>query len=170
MNFLQLVQRTRRKCRVTGTGPTTVVSQAEEYARLVDFVNEAWMWLQLKRPDWRWMRNSMSFPTVSGQAVYTLAQIESTGAGFSNFGNWDKDSFRNYVTSVGTDSEFLMTWTDYDNWRSLMAVRAILLVRNLRPPAPILPKAILIRRSNTRHEFRNEHNAGRRYGCRPTTF
>ena len=119
MNFLELVQRAKRKCRVAGAAPTTVINQAEEFARLVDATNEAWMWLQLKRADWHWMRYSMSFPAVSGQATYTLAQIEATGSGFSYFGNWEKNSFRNYVTSVGTNSEFLMAWTDYDNWRDV---------------------------------------------------
>lgn len=119
MNFLQLTQRLRRKCRVTGTGPATVISQQEEYARLVDWVNEAWMMIQRKRPDWSWMRNSMSFPTVAGQATYTLAQIESTGTGFANFGNWEKETFRNYVTATGTNSEYPMSWIPYDAWRDL---------------------------------------------------
>ena len=119
MNFLQLVQRIKRKCRVAGasTLPTTVVGQNEEFARLVDFANEAWMNLQLERPDWKWMRNSMTFPTVAGQATYTLAQIESTGSGFTNFGNWDLSTFRAYTTSVGTDDENILSWMSYDLWR-----------------------------------------------------
>lgn len=117
MNFLQIAQRLRRKCRVTGTGPLTVIGQNEEYARLVDMANEAWMSLQLIRPDWKWMRNSATFPTVAAQATYTLAQIESTGSGFSNFGNWDLDTFRCYTTSVGTNDEYPMDWITYDAWR-----------------------------------------------------
>lgn len=119
MNYLALAQRLRRKCRVTGTGPSTVISQAEEYARLCDFINEAWMEIQLMRPNWKWMRNAMTFPTVAGQATYTLAQIESTGSGFANFGNWDQETFRQYTTSVGTNSEILMDWIPYDVWRDV---------------------------------------------------
>lgn len=117
MNFLQLCQRLRRKCRVSGTGPTSVANQSEEYARLVDFINEAWMILQRKRPDWKWMRGSMSFPTVADQAEYTLAQIEATGAGLSNFGNWQRDTFRCYTTATGTNDENVLSWLDYDMWR-----------------------------------------------------
>ena len=124
MTFLELVQRLRRRCRVAGTGPTTVIGQSEEYARLVDWTNEAWMEIQLERPDWKWMRNSMTFPTVSGQPTYTLAQIESTGSGFSNFGNWELESFRNYVTATGTNSEITMDWIPYDNWRDVYAFSA----------------------------------------------
>jgi hypothetical protein len=119
MNFLQLVQRVRRKCRVSGTGPSTVIDQNEEYARLVDFTNEAWSDLQLMRSDWAWMRASMSFPTVAGQAEYTLAQIQSTGSGFSNFGNWDLKTFRQYNTAAGTNSEVFMGFMEYENWRDV---------------------------------------------------
>lgn len=117
MNFLQLANRAKRKCRVTGAAMTTVVDQAEEFARVIDFLNEAWMSLQLMRPDWKWMRNSMTFPTVAGQATYTLAQIEATGTGFSNFGNWDLETFRCYTTSVGTNDEMELSWMPYDIWR-----------------------------------------------------
>jgi hypothetical protein len=124
MNMLQLVQRLRRKCRVSGAGPSSILNQNEEYARLVDMVNEAWMELQLERPDWRWMRASMSFPTVAGQDTYTLAQIAATGAGLANFGNWDAQTFRNYVTATGTNSEVLMDPREYDDWRNLYQLGA----------------------------------------------
>lgn len=117
MNFLELAQRARRRCRVTGTGPDAVTGQNEEYARLIDFVNEAWMTIQRKHPDWNWMRASMTFPVVAGQAQYTLAEIESTGTGFTNFGNWTKDSFRNYPTSEGTAQEMFMEEIAYAAWR-----------------------------------------------------
>lgn len=117
MNYLQLANRLKRKARVTGSAMTTVISQAEEFARLVDFCNEAWMDLQLARPDWRWMRNSMAFTTTAGQATYTLAQITAIDATFTNFGNWDLDTFRTYLTATGTSDEQWMSWMPYDNWR-----------------------------------------------------
>ena len=125
MNFLEIVQRIKRRCRVTGSVPVTVVGLNEEFARLVDFADESWMYIQLLRPDWKWMRYSMSFPTVAGQATYTLAQIKATGTGFSNFGNWEQDTFRNYLTAVGTNSEFLMGWIPYDVWRDAYQYGAI---------------------------------------------
>lgn len=125
MNFLQLLQRTKRKCRVTGAIPTSVMGQNEEFARLVDYINEAWMNLQLKRPDWRWMRASMTFPVVAGKAIYTLAEIGSTGVGFSNFGNWDVSTFRNYQTSIGTNSEIEIGFIPYDWWRDTYQINAM---------------------------------------------
>lgn len=118
MNFLQLCNRLKVKARVTGSDMTAVTDQAAEFARLVLFINEAWMDLQMTRPDWKWMRNSMTFPTVAGQATYTLAQIEATGSGFSNFGNWDLETLRCYTTSVGTNDETELDWMPYDIWRN----------------------------------------------------
>lgn len=125
MNFLALLQRTKRKCRVTGAIPTSVMGQNEEFARLADFVNEAWMNLQLNRADWRWMRASMSFPVVLGQSTYTLAQIQSTGTGLSNFGNWDVSTFRNYDTNIGTDSEIEIGFIPYDWWRDTYQINSM---------------------------------------------
>ena len=114
MNYLQLANRLRRKCRVSGSGFTTTQgSQVEEYYRLLDWVNEAWVDIQLKRIDWLWMKKSMSFPTVSSQASYTVAQI-----GLTDFANWDEDSFRTYNTVVGLNSEIEMNVITYAEWRS----------------------------------------------------
>lgn len=119
MNFLQLVQRLRAKVRASGTGPTTVVGQTGEYLRLVDAVNEAWMEIQRKRRDWFWLRNSMTFPTVAGQATYTLAQIGSTGTNFADFSYWDRKTFRNYLTATGLPDEQWMGWITFDHWRDV---------------------------------------------------
>lgn len=114
MNYLQLANRLRRKCRVSGSGFTTTQStQVEEYYRLLDWVNEAWVDIQLKRTDWLWMKKSMSFPTVLSQASYTVAQI-----GLTDFANWDLDTFRTYNTAVGLNSEIEMDNISYDDWRS----------------------------------------------------
>lgn len=79
---------------------------------MIDWVNESWMFIQSMRPDWLWMRNSMTFTTVLNQPTYTLAQI-----GITDFGNWDLQTFRNYVTATGLTSEFEMEYLQYDDWR-----------------------------------------------------
>lgn len=124
MNRLQLCNRLKRKCRITGSDLTTTLNQTGEFARVVDWIDEAWMEIQLARPDWKWMRNSMTFPTVADQATYTLAQIESTGTGFSDFGNWELDTFRCYTTSVGTNDENELSWIDYNGWRDTYQIGA----------------------------------------------
>lgn len=114
LTFLQLVQRLRRRCRVAGAGPATVLgTNSEEYARLIAWTNEAWIDIQETRQDWRWMRTSCSFTTVAGQATYSYA----TDIALTDFGNWTQDTWRNYDSSVGTKSEIFMEYRHYGDWR-----------------------------------------------------
>lgn len=112
MNFLQLVQRLQQECGVSGSSITTTVSQTGENKRLVDWVNSAWFDIQGIREDWQWLRTTTTFTTVAHQPFYTTAQCNAT-----NFGRWDRDTFRNYVTSTGTTSEIFMEYIDYETWR-----------------------------------------------------
>lgn len=119
MNYVQLVGRLRRKCRVSGSNPTTLAgNKVEEINRLMDWINEAWMAIQSIRPDWDWMRKSTSFPTSTLVPTYQIADITALTAAFTDFGNWAPNTFRNYVTAVGLASEFPMEHIDYDVWRN----------------------------------------------------
>jgi hypothetical protein len=115
MNYLQLVQRLKRKARVAGAMPVTVQNvTVEEILRLMAWTNEAWVDIQLARPDWRWMRKSVSFATQLGKATYSLSDLAVT-----DFGNWKIDTFRNYATSAGLASEIFMDGDmSYDEWRN----------------------------------------------------
>jgi hypothetical protein len=118
MNYLQLAQKLRRKCRVIGSGPTATTGQSEEYQRLLDWINEAWLFIQRKHEDWRFMRASASCITVQGQAAYS----PTTDFNLQDFGYWALDiaagdTFRSYVTSVGPQSEIFLPVIDYDRWR-----------------------------------------------------
>lgn len=118
MTFLELCQRMRQECGISGTGPSTVVSQTGNLKRIVDWVNTAWIDIQTTHQDWDWMRASASFPTVAAQAVYELGTGSGTvGVTAATFGRWDRDTFRNYVTSTGTNSEVFMGFIHYDTWR-----------------------------------------------------
>ncbi len=121
MNFCALVGRLRRKCRVVGASPSTLANQPEEINRLADWINEAWMEIQLTKSDWTWMRSSFSFATVNGQTSYAPAQA---GIAANTFANWKRDSVRNYVTSTGVASEVAMGYRDFDSWRDLYLMGA----------------------------------------------
>lgn len=123
MNFLQLVQRLRSECGVSDTGPTTVVGQTGEYERLVNWVNAAWMDIQSAHQDWNWLRTSLTpFATVAGQTTYspTAAPMSLT-----DFGAWDRDSFRVYETAAGISSETFLTYQPYDLWRNSYLIGAL---------------------------------------------
>lgn len=131
MNFLELVQRARRKCRITGVGaqPPAVTGQNEEYSRLIDWTNEAWMDIQMTHPDWWWQRRHLTFPTVSGQPIYSLADLAISGTvttmegvadgafTAARYGNWAKDRFRCNTTAQGYADEmqldFIPSWEAY---------------------------------------------------------
>jgi len=114
MTFLQLCQRFRQEARIAGTGPSTVVSQTGEMARIVSWVADAWFDIQSAHPNWRFMRSSVSFATVNAQATYTPAQAGVTAG---TFRRWEKDSFRVYHTATGTNSETPLHFQPYDVWR-----------------------------------------------------
>lgn len=92
MNRLQLVQRLHQECGVSGSRPTTTLNLTGELNRLVGWVDAAWNDIQGKHQNWKWLRATATFPTVAGQATYTPAQI-----GLTDFGMWDRETFRNYV-------------------------------------------------------------------------
>lgn len=120
MNFLQLCQRTARECGIPGTGPASVANQIEEAGRIVNWVNDAWLNLQSAREDWQWMRTSCSFQTVNGQAIYSTAECNA-----ENFGYWARDTFRNYNTDAGINSEIFMSYLAYDDWRNSYSYGAL---------------------------------------------
>jgi hypothetical protein len=136
MNLLALANRLKRKCKVTGRALTSVTGQVEDYAALIDFINEAWMDIQLVREDWMWMRNSASCATVAGKATYAPA------ADFllSDFGNWAVNSFRNYVTANGVASEIQTDYIDYEQWRANYQFGATRLTQSRPIEITVTPK------------------------------
>lgn len=113
MNFLQLVQRTRSECGVSGSQPISVANQVAEIARLVAWVNTAWVDIQSERQDWDFLRSPVTFQTVLAKPTYTPIEC-----GITDFGMWARDSFRNYETAAGTNSEVFMEYIDYELWRN----------------------------------------------------
>jgi len=91
MDFLQLVQRTRRECGVAGSGPSTTASQTGELAKLVEWVQQSWVEIQEEQPDWGFLRNPVSFLTqygttqVEGDTVKAGQVYELVSVGTTNF-------------------------------------------------------------------------------------
>lgn len=122
MTFLQLCRRLRSECGVSGTGPSTVVSQTGDYGRLVDWINAAWLDIQAAHTDWDWMRTSLTpFATVAGQATYS----PTTDLSLTDFGEWCRDSFRVYDTTAGISSETPLLYIPYRIWRDSYLIGAL---------------------------------------------
>lgn len=120
MNYLELAQTLRVKCRAPGTGPSAVTGQNAEYTRLLMYTNEAWLEIQGERPDWKFLRASCSCETIEGvSSYYAEAHFNLT-----DFGSWaldyhQGDTFRCYTTEVGLPDEQLLGILQYDDWRNL---------------------------------------------------
>ncbi|MBF0260291.1 MAG: hypothetical protein HQL97_00465 [Magnetococcales bacterium] len=114
MTFLQLVQRLRQECGVSGTGPVTTIAQVGEYKRLVDWIVEAWLEIQGLRPDWKFLRTSTSWATIADQYAYTPLQC---GIAADTFGAWVRHEMRQYNTAAGLRSEMPVYYMPYDRWR-----------------------------------------------------
>jgi hypothetical protein len=115
MNFLELVNRTRVECGVTGPALATVQNLTGEAARIANWVTSAWVDIQTSKEDWLFMRATVTFNTVTHQQFYTPTEA---GIG-STFANWKRDSFR--CSSVGQNyaDEQLMNYMEYTTFRNL---------------------------------------------------
>lgn len=117
MNLLQLVNQLRVECGVSGPALTTVqgLGATTENARLLSWIQSAWTIIQTSKPDWQFMRESVTFQTVSQQWQYTPTEA---GIG-TTFANWKRDSFR--CSSVGQNyaDEQLINYMDWSTYRNL---------------------------------------------------
>lgn len=113
MTFLQLVQALRQECGVSGSGPSSVLSQTGEAKRLVDWTNAAWLEIQGLHDNWDFMRKVFSFQTQAAVGDYT-----PTAAGLTDHRYWHTDTLRTYKTSVGiADEQWLVEW-EYATFRN----------------------------------------------------
>jgi hypothetical protein len=118
LNYLQLAQRLRQEAGISGTGPSSVLSQTGEMKRVVDWIAAAWDDIQIDRQEWYWMRATFSFTTTLGDGSYS-----SSDAGISTrFSHWKADSLHIYLQSSGVGSERCLEPVDYDAWRETYLV------------------------------------------------
>ncbi|RME56466.1 hypothetical protein D6779_10580, partial [Candidatus Parcubacteria bacterium] len=115
MNYLQLCQRLREKVGASGEGPLSVAGQRGEYARIVNWIDEAWIEVQRLHNTWAWMHKEASGSLVPGLMAYTAASF-----GISDFGRWDINDIRLYDVDV-SDEKYLLH-KDYDQFKAVYGV------------------------------------------------
>jgi hypothetical protein len=121
MNFLQIVQAVKREGGISGTSIATLVNPVEEIARLVSWVQAAYLDIQTMHDKWNFLRTSFSFNTVTSQQTYTPVQagvVLSATPTVSNLAKWKPDSLRRYQVSVGANAETFLPPMDYDKFRN----------------------------------------------------
>lgn len=118
MNFLQLCQRVRQEAGISGSGPSTTVSQSGEMKRVVDWTNAGWQDVQTANPDWLWMQGEFTFSCTPTQAAYTPVQ-----AGITDFAAWDANDVRVYLGT--TANEYAMTYVPYGDFKAVYMLGTI---------------------------------------------
>jgi hypothetical protein len=122
--FLQLVNLVRSEAGITGGDLTTVQSGlSAESQRIANWVNNEWLRIQRKKPDWQWMRQYFTCPLTGGTQEYTPTQIGAVSTPTftaAQFGNWKRDSFRIYTNATPTQiDEQLATFIPWDQFRNI---------------------------------------------------
>lgn len=116
MTFLQLVERLRQEVGVSGDDITTVVGLVKERRRLKTWVQQAYVEIQEERHDWSFMRKDVTFDTVAAQQAYAVGS--GLDIDIADFGTWNNDSFRVYLTSAGIGNEIMLChYIDYSHFR-----------------------------------------------------
>lgn len=124
--FLELAQKLRRECiNAYAAGPSTVVGQTGLLEEVVNWTADSWRDIQLRYPNWRWMRSSFTVNTTSGDDTYAYGDCTDikTSVAIARFAQWwahDKiNPFKCYLTSGGVSGQYRLHWMTYEEWRRL---------------------------------------------------
>ena len=122
--FLELCQRLRLEAGISGSGPSAVTGNTNnEYARVVNWINDAYMELLLSQRNWRFMWTEFSLTCTPSQGDYTQAQVlaaavggplNTTNAGIREF---DRLAARYYPAGSTVASEQRARWWDFREFR-----------------------------------------------------
>ena len=114
MNFLQLVNRLKVECGVSGPVLSTVQNLTGEMDRLKSWINAAWVDIQASQEEWEFLRREVGFTLTASKRFYTY-----TDAGITSFGNWKRDSFRLSSVTANYGDEQLLNFVEYTTFRNL---------------------------------------------------
>ena len=119
MNLLEIVNKAREKCSVTGGALSTVqgLTFGTESYRFREWVIDEWVKVQETHEDWRFLRQPFSFNTVAGQNQYIAGSLAPTP--LTNFKSFKRDSLRAYRASAGFSDEQLVNFQPWDSFRNL---------------------------------------------------
>jgi hypothetical protein len=108
-DFLTICQEVRTKSGISGTGPTTVVSQTGILGRLVDAVRDAWLRIQTDEKDWKWMWvDAYGLSVLSATTDFPLTGVEKIHT----------KTFMIYETSLGLSDRTKISYVDWDRYQA----------------------------------------------------
>ncbi len=123
--YLQLCQSLRRECGIAGSGPSAVTGQTGQLEKVVAWVASAWNDIQIRCPQWRWMRSEFTVNTTAGDDTYAYGDCTDakTSAAIDRFAQWwphDRiEPFKCYLTSGGVGGQYDLIWMPYEAFRRI---------------------------------------------------
>jgi hypothetical protein len=133
LKFIDMCQRLRQDAGIAGTGPTTVVAQTGELARLVSWIATAYTNICAQHTNWRFLRSAFSVNTVTDQEAYLATACTDTEVGaligsatVGAFGSWAIDSeypWWIYRLSDGTSTRNYFWNLDHASFRDRYDLR-----------------------------------------------
>lgn len=115
----------RRECGIGGSGPTSVVAQTGELARLVAWGTQGYQKIQNRHINkWRWLRSEFSLATVASddEYAYTDATDSIASATISRFASWHTDNLRIYLTSAGVGTQGWLGFIEWDDFQQIYKI------------------------------------------------
>jgi hypothetical protein len=130
--FLQICQGVSRECRIAGgdTVPASVSGQTGVLDQIVNHVIQSWNKVQMKHPNWRWMRVGFTLTTSSGDDSYAYGDCtdDITAGAITRFSQWllhDPDDYpKIYLSSSGSDAEGWLTYLDWNHFKRIYRIGA----------------------------------------------
>lgn len=106
MNALQIAQLIRQECGIAGSGaPASIVDQTGEMKRVVDWMIQADLYIQMLHTDWKFLWKEYAFNTIVGQTDYAKP---------ADITDWDRESF--WLDST-TNNAVDLKYMDWYEWR-----------------------------------------------------
>lgn len=119
MTYLELCQALRRECAVGGSGPAAVTNQTGELERLVNWIKDAYVEIQMEEPNWRWLRSEFTFQTSADDDTYAYGDVNDafTGSAITRFDRWWTEEVQIYLTSAGMSGRHHIPFSRWENFR-----------------------------------------------------
>lgn len=122
MNYLQLVQRLKRESGRSGNAITTLVGLSANDQRLADWVADAWIEVQRRFQDWKFMRHTVSGPLIVDQIAYRADEINAEAELVARWQPQTKD-YTVRVAAPDDDQPFDLNELDYETFQARYIVR-----------------------------------------------
>ncbi len=121
MTFLELVNRARQECGMSGSDLSTLGGTlSQQNQRMKNWVNQAWLDLQGKHRTWTFMQREFSLQTVAGTQAYAYNAAGMTlESPTTSFSQWKRDTLRAYRTSIGVSDEQIILPIHWEDFRNL---------------------------------------------------